>query len=151
MHFGGILDLSEVQLLDRDWHRRLRWAMSFADRQNRIESLKMAHALECGAITYLAGEKALGLHWKQAVDLQSMVQKLLFPWEEHVVADTYRKMSDDWEKAYGKLSDPETQKKIAAAVEALSERTRKNKRAQAAGNSTNARKYRSTRQRRRTR
>lgn len=101
--------------------------LDFVEQQNFLRVASLEHDLHCGAITYLAGEKPFEIHWEQALELQSKVRAELFPWQQ---ADggrksAYKRMHDAWERAYGSLSDPETQKKITAAVAKMNERSRR--------------------------
>lgn len=89
----------------------------------------MHHDLHCGALTYLAGQKTLDTHWNQAIALESTMKKLLFPWlggEDNT--GVYRRLTSAWERQYGKMNDPETQKKIDAGVAELRRRSRPKRR-----------------------
>jgi len=124
-HFDGDINLGEARPFDRHWRIKLVWTLDAVERRNFKQLSMMQHDLHCGAVTYLAGQKTLDTHWNQAIDLQSRVKKLLFPWLE--VGDNtavYKRLTTAWEHTYGRLDDPETQRKLDEAVSQLRKRAK---------------------------
>lgn len=124
-YFDKVIDFSKARPLDRNWHTKLRWALQYVEKKNLQQLLLMQHDLHCGAINYTAGQQIFDKHWKQALNLEATTKRLLFPWqhaEDH--SDEYRHLSTQWEKQFGRLDDPETQKKIDDAVATLRKRNR---------------------------
>lgn len=110
----------EARLLDRRWWRKLWWVLDQVESENVVRLAEMEHRVHAGAMDYKAGGDCFRVHWDQALALQSKVGRELFPWlPADDPVDAARKMTADWEKNFGRLDDPETQRKVRATVEFL--------------------------------
>lgn len=122
-HFEGYLDCKEARLLDRNWWRKARWAMDWAEKRNRNELRQLYHEHNAAMLDYLTGERAMDLHWDQAIQIQNRYAKALLPWEKHNKQKFSRRKFDEmvslWENIFGKREDPETQRKIQWTTEQL--------------------------------
>lgn len=85
-----------------------------------LQRMKLEHSIHCGAMDYSAGGECFTKHWEQVLDVQSRIEQQLFPWVPKTDrATTAKRMSDQWEKEFGSIDDPETHRKIRATVEFL--------------------------------
>lgn len=121
---AGLIDPRGARLLDRRWFRKARWALEEVERRHYVDYHRMEHAAHCGAMNYLAGS-AFDVHWKQALEVQSLVRRELLPWVKVLDrADHARRMSAEWERQWGDINDPETKKRIRETIEAMHRKAR---------------------------
>jgi hypothetical protein len=123
-YFEKTINLEEARPLDRDWCRKWQWTMAWIEQANWQKLAAVEHDLHCGALTYLAGQKTLDTHWEQAIALQSRMKSCLFPWLESETKNAYRSLNEAWERAYGRMDDPEIQKKVAESTARLLNRAK---------------------------
>lgn len=119
----GNLRPEEADTFDPRWWRKVKWTIDWLAGRNMNEVRKLRHALNCGLIDYFAGEKALDLHWEQAVEIQNLVQKDLMPWRAAMDAKVSRKkiheMIETWKSIYGDPDDPEVSERIQKTADHL--------------------------------
>jgi hypothetical protein len=130
--FSGAISPEGAKPLDRHWRRKLRWAMESVEKDNNQKLAAAQHDLCCGAITYTAGQKVFQTYWDQAIALQERMREWLFPWQEQERRGVYRSMTEQWERTYGRMDDPETQQKIDRAVEQMRNRSKSGRQQQRA-------------------
>lgn len=122
-HFEGYLDCKEARLSDRKWWRKAHWAMDWAEKRNRNELRRLFHEHNASMLDYFTGEKAMDLHWEQAVQIQNRYAKAILPWEKVGKQLFSRRRFDEmvalWEAVWGKRSDPEVQQRIQWTAEQL--------------------------------
>jgi hypothetical protein len=117
------LDCREARLSDRSWWRKAHWAMAWVEKRNRNEVRKLSHDHNAALLNYAAGNKAIELHWEQALQIQSRIKQSLLPWEKErdkqMSKQRFNAMVELWEKVWGDQSDPETQKRIQWTADQL--------------------------------
>jgi hypothetical protein len=117
------LDCREARLSDRSWWRKAHWAMAWVEKRNRNEVRKLSHDHNAALLNYTAGNKAIELHWEQALQIQSRIKQSLLPWEKErdkqMSKQRFNAMVELWEKVWGDQSDPETQKRIQWTADQL--------------------------------
>src|SRR5262245_27654255 len=119
----GYLDHADANILDRTWMAKAKMTLDWLEHKNRVEVSKLQHELNCSLLSYAAGDRAVDLHWHQAVELQNSVRKAILPWvpeeEAKVMRKTVYDMVDTWKKIYGDPNDPTVSAKIDATVAEL--------------------------------
>lgn len=113
----------EADTFDPRWWRKVRWTIDWIAGRNMNELRKMRHDLNCALLDYFAGERALDLHWEQAVEIQNLVQKHTMPWREATEAKLSRKkvheMVETWKTIFGDPDDPEVAERIRYTADHL--------------------------------
>jgi hypothetical protein len=103
--------------------------MSWAEKRNRNELRHLFHEHNAAMLNYLNGERAMDLHWEQALQIQARYAKAIIPWEKHSQQKFSRRQFNDmiamWESVWGKRDAPETQQLIQWTVDQLKELTEK--------------------------
>jgi len=97
--------------------------MDWVEKRNRNEIRQLYHEHNSALLDYFTGEDALNLHWDQAVQIQNRFAKAIIPWEKHgkqrFSRRTFKDMLKLWEMVWGKLTDPEVQKRIQWTADQL--------------------------------
>lgn len=97
--------------------------MDWAEIRNRNELRRLYHEHNVAMLDYFTGERAMDLHWDQAVQIQTRYAKAILPWEKHGKQKFSRRRFDEmiqlWEAVWGKRNDPETQKRIQWTADQL--------------------------------
>jgi hypothetical protein len=97
--------------------------MDWVEKRNRNELRQLFHDHNAAMLDYFCGERAMDLHWEQAVQIQNRYAKAILPWEKHDKKKFSRRSFDSmielWESVWGKRDDPETQKRIQWTVEQM--------------------------------
>lgn len=127
---AGRFDWSDYDPLD--WVSRLRLSLAISDEADAvairtwraIQDYNIGFAGMGGEIEFEHRKKAIAT----ALEAMQHILKLEMPWkfvetEEKPDTAAIRKMRDVWEETWGKLDDPETQRKIAATAEWLKRHT----------------------------
>ena len=133
-HLTGLVDFSKARPFDRFWYVKLRWIFRYLEDEGEKEHLQRIHDLHCGALDYTE-QKTFDHHWEQAIEVESKLTKLTFPWRrgndrKTIIAD----MTKQWEAVFGKMDDDETNKKIQQTVRGMYEHAARGQ--QQPGNST---------------
>jgi hypothetical protein len=99
--------------------------MDWAEKRNRNEVRRLYHEHNVAMLDYFTGERAMDLHWEQSLQIQNRFAKAIIPWEKYGKQKFSRSRFNDmvrlWETVFGKLADPETQKRIEHTAQQLSE------------------------------
>lgn len=123
----GFIDCSRAQPSDRNWWYQLDLTLDWIEARNRNEIRKLKHDINCALLTYMAGERALELHWEQAHELQRNYAKTIIPWQTFEKArfsrQVFHEMVDLWKQAFGDPADKSVQDKINKTVNFLLSRT----------------------------
>ena len=119
----GNLRPEEANTFDPRWWRKVKWTTDWLAGRNMNELRKLRHDMNCALLNYFAGERALDLHWEQAVGIQNLVQKETMPWREAMEVSMSRskihEMSEMWRTIYGDPNDPEVAERIQKTAEHL--------------------------------
>lgn len=121
---AGVVDFGRADPRDPKWWRYLRLIMDQLEQEN----LKEYHRLYNNRVTVmlsrtdLSQESAEKLLEESDSRINSIV-KLLFPWieldRESIRREQATKLRELWESWFGKLDDPETQRRIRNTAEWL--------------------------------
>lgn len=119
----GSLRPEEADTFDPRWWRKVKWTIDWLAARNMNEVRKMRHDLNCSLLDYSAGDRALDLHWEQAVEIQNLVQKDLMPWREPMDGRLSRRavneMAEMWKSIYGNPEDSEVAERIRKTADHL--------------------------------
>jgi hypothetical protein len=119
----GHLDPKEAKPFDRKWWLKVRYTLDWLEQKNRNEIRKLKHDLQCGMINYMAGQKAIDLHWDQAHVMQRFIHKSLLPWVKFLGGKMSRRQLKElkahWEAVWGPMGDKKTLLEINRTVEHL--------------------------------
>jgi hypothetical protein len=122
----GLVDFSEARFFDPGWTRRLKLILSSLQRLNLREEMSLNHAYYLGllAIPGLDDQSTKNLQ-EQLADVRERLDVTYRPWhEDSGEKQEQRKkqmatMTSAWEEKYGRMDDPEVQRKIMATLEGL--------------------------------
>ena len=119
----GYLDPADADIRDHKWWIKVRWTLDWLEAKHRTEVRKLQHDLNCAMLDYFTGDRALDLHWDQALSIQNAIKKYNLPWaaeEEEVIRHrAFNDLFDLWKRMFGDPVDPAVRKKINYTAEAL--------------------------------
>ena len=119
----GHLRPIEASFFDPNWWRKVRWTIDWLDVKNTNEVRKLKHDMNCALLDYFTGDRAVDLHWEQAINIQNLVQKDLMPWRKITEIQLSRKriheMVAQWKAIFGDPDDPDVAEKIRQTAEHL--------------------------------
>lgn len=119
----GNLRPEEADTFDPRWWRKVKWTVDWIAGRNMNEIRKLRHDLNCALLDYFTGERAIDIHWEQAVGIQNLVQKHTMPWRDAMEAGLSRKriheMVDTWKTIYGDPKDPDVADRIRKTADYL--------------------------------
>jgi hypothetical protein len=105
------------------WWLKAKLVTDWLEKKNQNTVWLMQHDLNCALLDYFTGDKALDLHWDQALTLQHSVKQSLLPWlsdaEQELSKRRAKDLTDMWKAIYGDPNSPETKELINKTVEAL--------------------------------
>ena len=120
----GLIDFTKARILDNDWWRYYFITLDGMVRDDDLYLVdrKRQHHLSLMGNANLSDE---GFEKQQDAAVQRMYDLigLVRPWEMTDEANRkkaeYQKLMEAWERSFGKMDDPETQKNIQAEVERM--------------------------------
>jgi hypothetical protein len=121
---AGVVDFGRADPRDPKWWRYIRLIVDQLEREN----LRQYHRLCNDRIVAVLGRDGLGRESATRLLAESDrriagIAKILFPWIDHdrqeSRQDQARQLRGAWEAQFGKLDDPETQRRIRRTVEWL--------------------------------
>jgi hypothetical protein len=127
---AGVVDFGRADPRDPKWWRYLRMVLDRLEQEN----LKEYHGLYNDRIvatlsrTDLTQESVENLYEASDARIGS-IAKILFPWADLDRASMRKKqaqqMKEQWESWFGKLDDPDTQRRIQETADALEQMARR--------------------------
>lgn len=119
----GNLNAADSKPDDPNWWRKVKFTIEWLNIKNLNELRKLRHDMNCSLLDYLTDDKALDMHWEQAINIQNIIQKDTMPWRQEIEIGLSRKsvrtMVEQWKAIYGDPNDPEVADKIQKTAEHL--------------------------------
>jgi len=122
----GLVDFSQLRFFDPGWTRRLKLILSGLSQLNLREELKFNHDYYLTLLTIPElDEQTTKALREQLENTRTAIDLAYRPWHQALEKSlehrkqTMRDMTAIWESKFGKMDDPEVQRKIRATVEGL--------------------------------
>jgi hypothetical protein len=114
---AGVIDFGRADPRDPKWWRYLRLIVNQLEQQNLKEYHRLYHDRIVSVLTTTGlTQESLGKLWDDSDSRIGSIGKILFPWIEldrtAVRVKEAEHLRTQWESWFGKLDDPDTQRRI---------------------------------------
>mgnify|MGYP003343225361 CR=1 FL=1 len=134
---SNLIDFKEAKSNDRAWYKKLRLLLDSVERNNYIEYLKIKTNINCAMLVRSEDGDMAAEILNNLESIETDFKSTLFPYlvkrsnkDNNVIEvnkERNTRLVNEWEKLYGRIDDPATQKKINDSIKFLEDMGKKRK------------------------